>query len=92
MNKYELVSVIAANTGLTKAAAARAVDATTHAITNTLKKGEAITLVGFGTFKLTHRAARTARNPRTGEEVNIAARKAPSFSAGKTLKLAVNLN
>lgn len=90
MNKSELVNAIVASTGLTKAAATRAVDATTATITNALKKGEAVTLVGFGTFKLTHRAPRTARNPRTGQEIKIAARKAPSFSAGKTLKIAVN--
>lgn len=90
MNKSELISAIAASTGLTKADAGRAVDATTAAITSTLKKGEAVTLVGFGTFKLANRAARNGRNPRTGQEVKIAARKAPSFSAGKTLKLAVN--
>ncbi len=90
MNKSELVNAIATSTGLTKAAAGRAVDATTAAITNTLKKGEAVTLVGFGTFKVSQRAARNGRNPRTGIDIHIAARKAPGFTAGKTLKDAVN--
>lgn len=90
MNKSELVNAIATSTGLTKAAAGRAVDATTAAITNTLKKGEAVTLVGFGTFKVSQRAARNGRNPRTGKDIHIAARKAPGFTAGKTLKDAVN--
>jgi nucleoid DNA-binding protein len=90
MNKSELVNAIAISTGLTKADAARAVDATTAAITKTLKKGEAVTLVGFGTFKVSQRAARNGRNPRTGSDIKIAARKAPGFSAGKTLKDAVN--
>jgi DNA-binding protein HU-beta len=90
MNKSELVNAIAASAGLTKAAAARAVDATTAIITKTLIKGEAVTLVGFGTFKVNQRAERNGRNPRTGKDIKIAARKAPSFSAGKTLKDAVN--
>jgi len=90
MNKSELIDAIAASTGLSKAGASRAIDATTAAITTALKKGEAVTLVGFGTFKVTHRAARTGRNPRTGVELQIAARKAPNFTAGKTLKDAVN--
>jgi len=90
MNKTELIDAIAASAGLTKADAGRAIDATTVAITNALKKGDAVTLVGFGTFKVTHRAARNGRNPRTGAELKIAARKAPSFSAGKTLKDSVN--
>ena len=90
MNKSELINAIAASTGLTKGDAGRAIDATTATITKTLKKGEAVTLVGFGTFKLTHRAARNGRNPRTGQELKIAARKVPGFSAGKTLKVAIN--
>jgi len=90
MNKYELINEIAESAGLTKAAAGRAIDATTAAITAALKKGDAVTLVGFGTFKVSQRAARTGRNPRTGAELKIAARKAPAFSAGKTLKDAVN--
>jgi len=90
MNKSELIDAIAASANLTKADAGRAIDATTAAITKALKKGESVTLVGFGTFKVTQRAARTGRNPRTGAELKIAARKAPGFSAGKTLKDAVN--
>ena len=90
MNKSELIDAIAASAGLTKADAGRAIDATIAEITKALKKDESVTLVGFGTFKVTHRAARNGRNPRTGAELKIAARKAPSFSAGKTLKDAVN--
>jgi nucleoid DNA-binding protein len=90
MNKSELIAEIATNAELTKADAARAIDAITSAITNALNKGESVTLVGFGTFKVTKRAARTGRNPRTGEELKIAARSAPGFTAGKTLKDAVN--
>ena len=90
MNKSELIDAIAAGAGLTKADAGRAIDATIAEITKALKKDESVTLVGFGTFKVTHRAARNGRNPRTGAELKIAARKAPSFSAGKTLKDAVN--
>ena len=90
MNKTELIDAIVASAGLTKADAGRAIDATTAAITNALKKDDSVTLVGFGTFKVTQRAARNGRNPRTGAELKIAARKAPTFSAGKTLKDAVN--
>ena len=90
MNKSELIDAVAASAGLTKADAGRAIDATTAAITAALKKGDAVTLVGFGTFKVTQRAARTGRNPRTGAALKIAARKAPAFTAGKTLKDSVN--
>lgn len=90
MNKSELIDAVAASAGLTKADAGRAIDATTAAITAALKKGDAVTLVGFGTFKVTQRAARAGRNPRTGAELKIAARKAPDFTAGKTLKDSVN--
>jgi DNA-binding protein HU-beta len=90
MNKSELIDAIAASAGLTKADAGRAIDATTSAITAALKKGDTVTLVGFGTFKVSKRAARVGRNPRTGAELKIAARKAPAFSAGKALKDAVN--
>jgi len=90
MNKSELIDAIAAGAGLTKADAGRAIDATIAEITKALKKDESVTLVGFGTFKVTHRAARNGRNPRTGAELKIAARKAPTFSAGKTLKDTVN--
>ena len=90
MNKSELIDAIAASADLSKASAGRVVDATTAAITAALKKGDTVTLVGFGTFKVTKRAARVGRNPRTGAELKIAARKSPGFSAGKTLKDAVN--
>lgn len=90
MNKTELIAAIADHAGLTKVDAAKALDATTDAITSALKKGDSVTLVGFGTFKVNARAARTGRNPRTGAELKIAARKAPAFTAGKTLKDAVN--
>ena len=90
MNKSELIDAVAASAGLTKADAGRAIDATTAAITAALKGGDAVTLVGFGTFKVTQRAARTGRNPRTGAELKIAASKAPAFTAGKTLKDSVN--
>ena len=90
MNKSELIDAIAASADLSKASAGRVVDATTATITAALKKGDSVTLVGFGTFKVTKRAARVGRNPRTGAELKIAARKAPGFSAGKTLKDAVN--
>ncbi len=90
MNKSELINAIAASADLSKAAAGRALDAATDAITTALKKGDTVTLIGFGTFKVSKRAARTGRNPRTGAELKIAARKAPAFSAGKALKDAVN--
>jgi DNA-binding protein HU-beta len=90
MNKSELIEAVASASDLSKAAAGRAVDAAVAAITGALKKGDSVTLIGFGTFKVTKRAARTGRNPRTGAELKIAARKAPGFSAGKALKDAVN--
>ena len=86
MNKSELIDAIAASAGLTKADAGRAIDATTSAITAALKKGDTVTLVGFGTFAVKKRAARKGRNPRTGAEIKIAAAKVPGFRAGKTLK------
>ena len=90
MNKTELIAEIASSAGLTKAEAGRVIDATTSAITASLKKGDSVTLIGFGTFKVTKRAARTGRNPRTGAELKVAARNAPAFTAGKALKDAVN--
>jgi len=90
MNKTELIAEIASSAGLTKAEAGRVIDATTAAITASLKKGDPVTLIGFGTFKVTKRAARTGRNPRTGAELKVAARNAPAFTAGKALKDAVN--
>lgn len=90
MNKSELVSAIAENADLTKAAAGRALDATIDAITESLKNGEPVTLIGFGTFEVRDRAARSGRNPRTGETIEIKAAKNPAFKAGKALKEAVN--
>lgn len=90
MNKTELIAAIADQAGLTKVDASKALEAITDSITNALKTGDTVTLIGFGTFKVTARAARTGRNPRTGEELSIAARKAPAFTAGKALKDAVN--
>jgi DNA-binding protein HU-beta len=90
MNKTELIAEIASSAGLTKAEAGRVIDATTAAITASLKKGDPVTLIGFGTFKVSKRAARTGRNPRTGAELKVAARNAPAFTAGKALKDAVN--
>lgn len=90
MNKSELIAEIATQAGITKAEAGRVIDATTSAITTSLKKGEAVTLIGFGTFKVSKRAARTARNPRTGAELKVAARNAPAFTAGKALKDEIN--
>ncbi|WP_257279690.1 nucleoid-associated protein HU-beta [Endozoicomonas sp. ONNA1] len=90
MNKSELIEAIAASADLPKAAAGRALDAIINSVTNALKDGEQVVLVGFGTFAVKERAARTGRNPQTGEPIEIAASKIPSFKAGKALKDAVN--
>lgn len=90
MNKSELIDDIADAAGISKAAAARALDATTEAIAGALKKGDDVTLVGFGTFYVSKREARTGRNPRTGAEIPIPAANSPKFRAGKALKDAVN--
>lgn len=90
MNKSELVDAIAADADLSKAAAGRALDATIDAVTKALKKGDTVSLVGFGTFSVKSRAARTGRNPQTGAEIKIKAAKVPSFKAGKGLKDSVN--
>jgi DNA-binding protein HU-beta len=90
VNKSELIDRIAEAANLTKADAGRALDATVGAVTEALKSGDAVTLVGFGTFAVKERAARTGRNPQTGKEIQIAASKTPSFKAGKSLKDAVN--
>ena len=90
MNKSELIDAIAANSGLNKADAGRALDGFTAAITNALVAGETVSMVGFGTFSVKHRAARVGRNPRTGETIQIKASNNPSFKAGKALKDAVN--
>ena len=90
MNKTELIDAVAGAADLSKADATRAVDAVVDAITNALKSGDQVTLVGFGTFLVRERAARTGRNPQTGATIQIAASKAPAFKAGKALKDAVN--
>ncbi len=90
MNKSELAEAVAEAAGLSKADGARALDAVIDSITNTLKSGDTVSLVGFGTFQVKQRNARTGRNPRTGETIQIAASKVPSFKAGKGLKDAVN--
>ena len=89
MNKADLVTHVAEAGGLSKAAAADAVEAVLGGITETLAAGDSVSLVGFGTFSVADRAARTARNPRTGEAIQVAASKAPKFKAGKALKDAV---
>jgi len=90
MNRKELVDALAAKTDSTKADAERAVAGLIDIISGTLKKGESLTLVGFGTFEVRKRAARTGRNPKTGEELKIKAAKVPAFKAGATLKAVVN--
>ncbi|AZP13418.1 MULTISPECIES: HU family DNA-binding protein [Undibacterium] len=90
MNKTELIDHIAKTADISKAASARALDALIGAVKVTLKKGNTVTLVGFGTFSVGKRAARTGRNPRTGEAIKIKAAKVPKFKPGKALKDAVN--
>ena len=90
MNKSEMIEAVAKSADISKAAAEKALDGALGAIKGALKKGSTVTLVGFGTFKVGKRAARTGRNPRTGEEINIKAALVPKFSAGKALKDAVN--
>ncbi len=89
MTKAELIDKIASGAGLTKSDAAKALDTTIDSIRIAMKKGQKVTLVGFGTFSVSKRKARKGRNPRTGEEIKIPATKAPKFTAGKTLKDAV---
>jgi DNA-binding protein HU-beta len=89
MTKEELIEKVASGTRLSKAEATRAINTTIGSITSALRKGQNVTLVGFGTFKVTKRKARKGRNPRTGEIITIKATKVPKFSAGKSLKEAV---
>lgn len=89
MNKNELIEQIAVSADITKAKAGLALDAFIEAVTTALKKGEEVSLVGFGTFAVSERAERTGRNPQTGEAITIAASKQPKFRAGKKLKDAV---
>lgn len=90
MNKSELVAKIADEAGISKAAAEKALSALTGAITDALKKGDSVSLVGFGTFSVSERGARDGINPKTKEKIRIPARKAPKFKPGKALKDAVN--
>ena len=90
MKKVELVEAIASKAGVSKAEAARTLDVTFEVIAEALEKGDRVPLVGFGTFGVSERDARTARNPRTGETIEIAARKAVTFKAGTALKNRVN--
>ncbi len=90
MNKTELIEKITKEVGISKSNANKSLTAIIDSITATLKKGKTVTLVGFGTFRVSKRKARKGRNPRTGAEIKIAAAKVPKFTAGKTLKDAVN--
>ena len=90
MNKAELIESIAKTADVSKAAATRALDGTIKAISTALKKGDVVTLVGFGSFYVGKRTARTGRNPRTGAAIKIKAAKVPKFRAGKALKDAIN--
>jgi DNA-binding protein HU-beta len=90
MNKTELIEQIANSADISKASAGRALDAAIVAVTTSLKKGQTVTLVGFGSFYVGKRAARSGRNPRTGDAIKIKAAKVPKFRAGKGLKDAVN--
>ena len=90
MNKSQLIDEIAAGADISKAAAGRALDSFIGSVTNALKEGDSVALVGFGTFSVRERAARTGRNPQTGATIDIAAANIPSFKAGKTLKDSVH--
>ena len=90
MNKTEFVAAVAENAGLSKKDAEAAVKAFIDVVADELKKGEKVQLVGFGTFEVSERAARTGRNPQTGKSMKIKASKAPKFKAGKALKDALN--
>ena len=90
MNKAELIDAVADDSDLTKASAARALDSAIENITNALRGGDSVTLVGFGTFTVRQREARMGRNPRTGEAIQIKGSRVPGFKAGKALKDALN--
>jgi len=90
VNKSELIDLIAESADISKAKAGAALDAVVSGITGALKKGDTVSLVGFGTFSVKSRAARSGRNPQTGATIQIAASKVPGFKAGKALKEAVN--
>ncbi len=90
MNKTELIDRIAESADISKASAGRALDAALEAVTDSLKQADPVALVGFGTFTVRERAARTGRNPQTGQPIQIAAAKVPAFKPGKALKDALN--
>ncbi len=90
MNKSDLIQAVAETAGIPKATATRSVDAVIESIKNELSRGETVTLIGFGTFTVRERAARTGRNPRTGDPISIKAAKVPVFKPGKALKEIVN--
>jgi DNA-binding protein HU-beta len=90
MNKTQLIEEVVKSTNLSKAEAGRAIDVVFQSISKALKEGEEVSLVGFGTFTVRERSARTGRNPQTGEKIDIKASKIPSFRAGKALKDSVN--
>lgn len=90
MNKSELIDAIAAHADISKAAAGRALDGALEAVKGALEQGDSVTLVGFGTFHVARRVARTGRNPRTGKNIKIKAAKVPKFRPGKGLKEALN--
>ena len=89
MNKAELISAIATDAGVTKSVASKVLDSMINNVTESLKKGDKVTLVGFGTFSVTKRKARTGRNPQTGKEIEIPAKKVAKFRAGAKLAEAV---
>lgn len=89
MTKAELIDAVASGAKISKTAAANAIDSLVKAITKALKKGDKVTLVGFGTFSVKKRKARKGRNPQTGEEIRIPAAKTPKFTPGKALKQAI---
>ena len=90
MNKTDLIKAVASKTALTQEAVSKTLDGILSEVTGSLQSGDSVTLPGFGTFKVSARAARQGRNPRTGETIQIKASKMPSFSAGKTLKEILN--
>ena len=91
MNKNDLMAAVSTSAGLSKADASRCVETILDTVTNALKRGEEVRLVGFGTFSVSHRKATTGRNPRTGESIQIPASKRPKFTVGKALKDSVNI-
>jgi DNA-binding protein HU-beta len=90
MNKSQLITAVSSDSGLSKIDSARAIDSLLDTVTRTLKKGDEVSITGFGKFSVVHRAARRGVNPRTGERVKIKASKAPKFAAGATLKQAIS--